>query len=203
MMICMKVINKCKWICRSIRLSKLQKKYKFSEWHMLPFFYKQYAKDIVAYINKCNKIYKRKICNIVECGCGLCDILKRIKTKGRKIGVDQSKMVCNACRELYSDKKIEIINGSFDEIKDLEIEWFIAVNFVHNIATELVREYFLELVQKNKIYNFVVDEVNGEDYLYTHNYDEIIPPEYKLKEKLGTYEAKGGKRVVKVYTLRV
>lgn len=201
MTICMKVINKCEWIYRAIRLSKLQKKYEFSKWHMIPFSYKQYAKDIVAYINKCNRIYKRNTCNVVECGCGLCDILKRIKTKGRKIGVDQSEMVCNACRELYSNKTIEIINGSFDDIKNLEIEWFIAVNFVHNIATEIVREYFLELVQKNKIYNFVVDEVNGEDYLYTHNYDEIIPSKYKLKEKLGPYEVKGGKRVINIYTL--
>lgn len=133
----------------------------------------------------------------MECGCGLCDIIGNCKLKGyERVGVELSEKVYYAAKELHKD--ITFINGTISDIKNYNIDFFIAVNFTHVISSEDMRKAMNDLILKNHIHYVIVDEVTG-NYPYTHNFEEIIPVEFCCVKKLGPYESDGGERYVKIF----
>jgi len=93
---------------------------------------------------------------------------------------------------------IELINGSFRDIKNLEIDWFIAVNFTHAISDKEMASNLQCLTKNNRIHHFILDEVTG-NYEYTHDYKMLMPQGYILADKLGPYASDGGRRYIKVF----
>lgn len=181
-------------IVRNGKYRKYFKKYGFAEWHMVPKISKPYIKDIINYI-KLQGINENTC--IVECGCGLCDILmdKNFK-RTKRIGVERDKRVYDAICEIYTREKF--INGSFQDIRNMKIDWFIAVNFTHEISDGEMSIYLKQLVEKNEVKNIILDEVSG-NYRYKHQYTDLIPEGYLLKRVMGPYQADGGERYICVF----
>lgn len=196
-----KILHRILWdilkTCRYIKWEKYRKEYGFDKWHMVPKMGKPYIKDIINYIIKNGGGNEQT--TIVECGCGLCDILAdKSFQKCQRIGVERDERVFNALKEIYSKKTIKFINGSFQNINNMKIDWLIAVNFTHEISDEEMKINLNKLVGNNEIKNIILDEVTG-NYKYWHDYSAIIPHEYEMK-KMGEYRADGGKRQIKVFT---
>jgi len=183
-------------VYRKFKLRKLQKKYGFNNWHLIPKKAKPYIEDIIKYI--CNNSASERG-GIIECGCGLCDILadKRL-CRFERTGVEKRENVYLAARELYDNKGIKFINGSFDEIKGYEIEYFIAVNFVHEIEDSMMKRFLESVDKRNKIHYLIVDEVTG-NYAYSHNFSGLVPQGYCIIAELGPYPADGGQRRIKIF----
>lgn len=194
-----KVCGKAATFYRKRKLKNLQVQYGFHDWHLYSVISKPYIKGIINYITHNGPVSDKGY--VVECGCGLCDIIGNRKLKGyKRIGIDASKEVCEAAQALYKD--IKLIHGTFDNISNLNIEFLIAVNFVHEISPEDMKGILQNLTTKNNIHYFIVDEVTG-NYPYSHNFNKIMPAEYDCKHIMGPYDSDGGKRNVKVFKKRV
>lgn len=166
-----KILGKLAYFYRYILFEKYRKKYHFNQWHMIPKIMKPYVIDIIHYIEK-TSVHKGT--SIVECGCGLCDILSaKCFSKCNRVGVERDKRVFDAIQEIYAKKGIKFVNGSFQDILNMDIDWLIAVNFTHEISDADMAAYLNNLTEKNHIKYFILDEVTG-NYKYTHDYAAIL-----------------------------
>lgn len=189
----LKIYRKLSDILWKRKIKKLYEQYGFNEWHLISAASKPYIKDIVNYIIQNSSQGGQ----IVECGCGLGDMIGNRKLKGyRRIGVELSEKVYCAAKELH--KEITFINGTFSSIKNYTIEFFIAVNFTHEIPSDELGELIKNLTLENNIHYIIVDEVTG-NYPYTHNFEKIMPKEFYCVKTFGPYPSDGGKRYVKVF----
>jgi len=94
-----RILIKAASFVRYCKYGKYMKKYGFNKWHMIPKLEKPYVSDIVRYI--CAKGISTNTC-IVECGCGLCDIVgDRAFKDCRRIGVEREKSVYSAICNIY------------------------------------------------------------------------------------------------------
>lgn len=189
------LVVKIATIIRYCKYGRYKKKYGFNSWHMMPKLSKPYVKDIVRYI--CAKGIDANTC-IVECGCGLCDIVGDKAFKNcRRFGVEKEESVYLAASKIYGGR-VTFINGTFQDIKNMNIDWFIAVNFTHTIPPGDMANNFRNLSESSIIKYFVLDEVTG-NYKYTHDYDVLMPEGYILESTLGPYPSAGGKRHIKIF----
>ena len=191
-------IKRCHTLVRRIYLYPLYRKYKFDKWHFVPVVWKPYVKDIVGFISD-NTKNKAEGGTIIEFGCGLCDIVGNKKLKRfTRIGVDSSVETCRAAQELHKD--IKIINGSFEDIKGLNIEYLIAVNFIHDIPGTQLEQYFTSLIHDNRVEYLILDEIKGGDYRYHHDFSSWEAKfNFSIVKKMGPYVASGnGERYIVV-----
>jgi len=167
---------------RSIYFIFLRKKYGFDRWHISPKEFRPYAFDLIRYIN--SNVESEG--TIVEVGCGLGEIVRNIKSH-YLYGFDVSDSVIRAAK--YLDKKGKVIYkvGSFMEISDLKIDYLVAVNFIHGIASSDLRKLFETVCSKNDIRHLVVDYVKGDGYPFHHD-KSIIPENYKQVYESGMYD---------------
>lgn len=141
--------------------------FRFGEWHLIPYEDKEYAQDIVQQLNK----YLEGINEdgyIVEVGCGLGDIIKRIKWD-KKAGYDVSANVLKAARFICRDVLYE--TGSFEKVHQKYINCFIMVNFIHGIRPEALKAEIQELLKKSQVNMFVIDRlinIKNTPYKFSH-----------------------------------
>lgn len=151
----------------------LQWVYKFDQWHVnYPFELKPYAMFVVKYINE-----NLKPNVVVEIGCGLGEILANIQAK-EKYGIDIDKKVLNAASFLHKNKGIKFKEGSFEVVENLNIDVLIALNFLHGVNRETVKNMLEKIFQQNKIKYIIVD--NYEEGNYNHNW-EIVFKDFPLQ----------------------
>lgn len=163
-------------------------------WHLIPKYKKPYVKDIVSSILK---LPIKQDGSIVECGCGLCDILGSNKLKKyKRYGFDVDENVIYVDRKQFQN--IEFAAGSFDKIQHMNISVLIAVNFLQILPEDEVRAAFREVFTKNRIQFFILDEVTGL-YKFLHRFDSILPSGCTLVKTLGPYASWGGVRYIKVF----
>ena len=107
--------------------------YGFDKWHLSSFYERKYAIDIVKYINNNYKNPK-----IAEIGCGLSDILSRIKSSNR-YGYDQKVLKANKFYLYF--KKINFIKLNFlvDEMIEKEFDLIILCNWIHEIDSQTLK----------------------------------------------------------------
>lgn len=170
-------------------LKKEQKKYNFDKWHINPIELRPYAQECVKEVN--NIIKKEKLNSAYEIGCGLGEILHNIKAP-IKIGYDIDKRVLIAGSKKY--KEIKFNCGSFKDIINRNIDILITINFIHEIKTRDLKQYYRKLTKDNNIKYIVVDSV---DYKYYHNFSKIFPKNYKLFFKSKEFE---NKRRIHIYS---
>lgn len=183
-------------IVRYIKFGKYRKKYGFNKWHMYSVTDKPYIKGIINYIREYG--IDKNTC-IVECGCGLCDILACKTFRNCKlIGVEKDKNVYDAINEIYRNRNISFINGTFGNIKGKHIDWFIAVNFTHGISDLEMADHLKSLINNNQVRHIILDEVTG-NYPFHHNYADIIPCGYVLEKILAPYPSDGGVRRIVIF----
>ena len=172
----------------------LIKIYKFNPWHLSPLASRPYCLDLVEHVNKFIDVEG----TVVELGCGLGESLARVKCRNR-YGFDTSQQVLKAARVKYSFQGIRFINGSFDDISDMNIDYLIAVNFLHDFETEQVKIWFDNILNKNNIKNIIVDELSDKSYFCLHKWELILPREYKPISTINN-ELNNG-RIIKLFSI--
>lgn len=104
---------------------------------------------------------------VVEVGCGLGDILSKIETKN-KVGYDINPNVIKASKIIHP--KLKTCVGSFDDIRNEEIDILYCVDVLHILPDNDFRKKYEELIEENKIENIIVDFVPSPPYQNSHDY---------------------------------
>jgi len=162
--------------------------FRFHDWHTLPLSLKQYAQEIVAFLNRQEK---RSSC--LEIGCGLGDIIGKVDFC-KCTGLDSDSRVLRAARFLnrlkgakgITFKKFKFpddrLSGKFDVI--------ILVNWIHDIEPAIlrkkIREYYSDNLNPGGV--MVIDTIEHQGYRFAHNIDFLTADLQSEKTLLGTYE---------------
>lgn len=175
-------------------LLEQQKKYGFADWHVNTD--NAYGDDVASFIERLIKDIKNPL--VVECGCGLCNIIGNISSdECRKIAIDREEAVLAVDKDVYGDQ-IDFRLGSFEQIGEKHIDVLITVNFVNSIPPEEVNKIFSNIFHNSYIKYYIVDEVTG-NYLNHYRFKDLLPSCYKLSASLGPYGADGGVRYIRVF----
>lgn len=153
----------------------LQRIYGFNTWHINPYSKRPYAKAIVSHLNK-----RSARQSVLEIGCGLGDILRRLDFKNKK-GLDREQAVLNAAA--FMTKFHNASNGTvsykiFDLLDD-EIngtfEAIIMVNWIHEIPPQILAEKFNTLFTAHLKPGgeLIFDVLDNPDYKYNHSPNEL------------------------------
>lgn len=164
--------------------------FRFDRWHLVTFYERPYAMDIVKYAND-----RSSRSSALEIGSGLGDILRRLDYTS-KIALDREKEVLSALvfitrlqnfgvnriKVAVFDFFVDKVAGSYDVI--------IMCNWIHNISPLVLKEKIDSLVQCNlKIGGeLVFDVVDNESYQFNHSVESLqkdLPVKIKV---LGRYE---------------
>ncbi len=157
----------------------LQKKFKFDNWHVIPYELRPYAWYLVHYINN-----HMNIKSVAEIGCGLGDIIRNISAN-YKTGVDLSQEVLNCASFLDHKKsgKCKFKKGVFGKVINgipEELDLLITVNFIHNIPEDTLKISYADILKKVKVQNIIVDGKSGKNYKYHHMHWSRIVPGYNV-----------------------
>ena len=157
----------------------------FDKWHLSSFYERKYAIDIVKYINNNYKNPK-----IAEIGCGLCDILSRIKSSNR-YGYDNDQKVLRANKFYLYFKNINFNNLNFleDEIFEKEFDLIILCNWIHEIDSKTLKTKINNLYDNNikKKGKIIIDIVMDSKYLFNHDINELFSNSFFEKKIIGQY----------------
>lgn len=184
-------------------LSLLQKRYHFSDWHLIPINERPYAREVVRYVQRyMDKNNRQQV--IVEIGCGLGSIIGNISTCGKRIGVDLDSRSIRTARVLHPF--IEFMNGSFEDVNLKKIDCLIMVNFIHTIPQEELINKMQILLAKAQIDLIVFDTFKnsrGTEYLYSHKGEDLFGGKYKLHRRSRGFAAAHGARRYIEYWKRI
>jgi len=171
------VVTAKKIIGKSGVISKvlLKRVFNFEPWHVSSFLDRPYAHSVVAFLNS-----RPHRTSVVEVGCGLGDILRRLDFKDR-LGLDRSEEVLRAARILAVisprrrrhttfqtfDFLVGDLSGKFDAI--------ILVNWIHEIEPAALKGAIDKLFTKNLRADGVIliDVLDSPGYRYSHSVEEI------------------------------
>ena len=156
--------------CRLERLwlSSLRPLFGFDAWHAAaPYCCRGYKKAVVELANGLRPG------RAVEVGCGLGDIITRIKA-GERIGIDVDAKVLRAARFLHPGRVwIQAGAAGFAQFGSPErrIDCLIMVNWIHTLSSEELAEVLLPNL--SKIRYLIVDAVDAHgppSYRYKHDF---------------------------------
>jgi SAM-dependent methyltransferase len=173
----------------------LMKKYGFERWHYSPMEWRDHAQDIIKYLTKNTP----ETGTIVEVGCGLGEIIRNVSRDNNRIkliGYDNKNEVLDAAKFLDKRKRVDYRLGSFNDVKGMVIDYVVAIDFMHVINPTQLKDLFSEITTDNDVLHIIVDSVLSKDFTYNHNFDEILPQNYKLIYKSKPYLAE---RYILVY----
>jgi SAM-dependent methyltransferase len=144
--------------------------YGFDEWHISPFYERTYAVQIVEYLNNLVDIRNYKI---AEIGCGLGDIIRRVKATS-KLGFDYDYKVCKAANfvsKILNDKTKYAQFKFPDDSLSSTYDAIIMVNWIHHIEPVLLKEQLAVLFHEHLSLNgkILVDTVQDEQYQFNHD----------------------------------
>lgn len=171
---------------------------------------------LFAGIFECNP-YKKVVINavnkfqcevVVELGCGLGDIIRRVNGSQR-IGIDIDRNIVKAARFLCKRDNIEFIVGSFKELNDLaitKIDCLIMINFLHRLPLDTVKEELNKLLFSKQVSYIVVDEIvpgmmPGFKY-YHHDFDLVLNRKNNKYYKYNETLCPTNERRIKVYKFK-
>jgi SAM-dependent methyltransferase len=193
--------NSIQGFIKKIRYEKLQRTYGFDSWHVSPLELRKYAIDVVEYLN--DDIGKKRMRGgvMVEIGCGLGDILRRIDKKSKHtlklFGFDIGKEEIAAAKYLNKDNNIIFSVGTFNDVPSVvheDIDCLLALNFIHIMDAVKVKEDFRKLFDKKHVKFVVIDHCDNTEY--TIPFDTLLPDIYNLCYSSETYS---NGRTVKIY----
>jgi len=162
----------------------------FDKWHIGPLSVKQYAQDIIKYLN-CLQENNRQ--SVVEIGCGVGDIIRHLQFK-KRFALDADANVLRAARFLSTvsfNGKINFQTFVFPQSKlNDKYDVIILVNWIHDIAPAVLKnkinEYFnTNLKKKGRI---IIDTVQDKEYPYNHDINFLSKDLNCQISKIGDYE---------------
>jgi hypothetical protein len=145
------------------RFKRLHRKFKFDPWHCEGTWHcRPYQRIAVKIVNK---ITPR---TVVEVGCGLGEIISRVNAP-KRAGYDLEEAVINAARYLRGSK-VDFQVGSGSAVKEPKIDVLIALNWIHNLSPEEMRE-FLEPFYNRAAYFLLEGITPGQPgYRFHHDF---------------------------------
>lgn len=156
--------------------------FKFERWHFKSTYHcTPYKKNVVKLVNKNINVSE----SIVEIGCGLGEIIKRIDCHNR-YGIDRCKKVINAARYINRSDNITFLSESFYDL-NIKIDHVILINFTHQIPQVDLIKMINEIILKLSPKTFFLDAYhkNYFKHLRHHNFTKIFNnfKNYKLIQK--------------------
>jgi hypothetical protein len=158
-------------------------------WHQCPLAAKDYALDIIKYLNAQPKRRRRRV---VEIGCGIGDILLNLDFEERH-GLDSDRAVLKGAeffRRSHFKGTANFTQAIFPEC-NLEGVYsaIIMVGWTHAIAPEILRGGIRNLVINNLDTGgiLITDTVSGEGYPHRHSHITLFDDLHGRVENLGSY----------------
>ena len=164
--------------------------FRFDKWHTISLYEKKYAADIVRYLNARPKNYRSEL---VEIGCGLGDIVRRVHYK-HKTGYDTDQTTLKAARFLSALGFTHRIDFELFHFPDsplpVKADIIIMVNWIHHITPGLLKSkiehYFLNnLLPGGEI---IIDTVQDKEYKFNHDIGYLSKNINATITKLGSYD---------------
>jgi SAM-dependent methyltransferase len=163
--------------------------FRFDDWHTSPLLERPYARDVIDHLNA--RPAARRV-RVAEIGCGLGDIIRRVRYDFRT-GLDADTRVLDAARLLARFGRRPapcferfvfpdgMLTGRFDAI--------ILVNWIHHIPPDIlggkIKEYAREHLSPGGI--IVIDTVSDSEYRYNHVVEDLTSGLACLVTVIGTY----------------
>jgi SAM-dependent methyltransferase len=174
-------------VLRRFERGLLQRVYGFDRWHV-GHASEPYVADIVRCLNSRPATGRQAV---VEIGCGLGDILRRLRFRTR-LGLDSDPRVLAAARLLslfQGDAKPHFEVFEFPEARLAGVyDAIIMVNWIHQIDPEQLRQavhsYFAQHLRPGG--SVVLDTVDDPAYRYNHDVHALAPPGAVI-DHLGQY----------------
>ncbi len=189
--------NTLKGTIKRAYFQRLQKRFGFHPWHISPYELRKYAQVTVEYVNSCVRLFDREE-EVVDIGCGLGEIIRRINHEGCKTGLDLSENAIAAAKFLDRKHTVNYVVGSFDELgKGRKIACLITLGFMQGGTTDTWREPYGKITAENDIKRIIVDVLpeNEEAEQHTVDFNEILDG-YRQERQIGPLL---GDRYVKVF----
>lgn len=176
--------------------------YGFGEWHISPINEREYAIDVVKYVNSLNNKGNFILNNgcIVEIGCGLGEIIGNIRGEN-KLGYDKKQANIAAAKVLHPNTSFFV--GGFETVRNKEINVLLMVNFIHEIKPCRLKRMLDDIFKRNRVKYVIIDVVTGVDYKYKHDGNYLLGTDYELIDRSKGYSAGiNGRRWIEVYKQR-
>jgi uncharacterized UPF0146 family protein len=193
------------WKCGVIGYGILQKIFGFHKWHMTPVEQRPYGMEIIKW---CNRLLARGIGansgKVIEVGCGLGDIVAKIKTKNsNKVGYDIDEKVIKAAKIIHPGIKFQVDSFAPD-IRGERILIFIAVNFLYALDSKTVKKEFKKLLTDNDVKYIITETMYPitPNYPNSHDMDKVLGSDYTCIKKRGFPAAEHSRRYILLYEKR-
>ncbi|MEP7242298.1 MAG: class I SAM-dependent methyltransferase [Gammaproteobacteria bacterium] len=157
--------------CRADRLwlRGLSRVFGFDPWHAsAPFFCRPYKAHVVELANSVRPA------TVVEVGCGLGEILVRVRARNR-LGFDQDASVIRAARFLHPWRARWVNSDGAAIVRVLPaggtIDCLIMVNWIHNLSPAQLAELVLPLLPLSR--HLLLDAIDADgpkSYRYKHDF---------------------------------
>lgn len=159
----------------------------FDRWHVNRLSDRPYALRVISYLNSLPAEQRGRA---VEIGCGLGDILRRLRFRSR-LGLDADRAVLRAARVLagVSRERPRFAEFTFPQLLEGRYDAIIMVNWPHLVAEDRLRPHLAEYVHLhlNEAGVLIIDTV--QDAAYTHRHDvRRLAPEGSAVTHLGGFE---------------
>lgn len=188
-------------IFNSFLLFVFCKIYRFDKWHIKGnYFCRTYKRKVVELANS----LKPRV--VVEIGCGLGEIIKRIHAPV-KYGFDIDSKAIKFAKHFNFFNKTKFFVGSFNDVLQIpekNIDIIIMVNFIHGIQPFVLKNFLTNLLLDKKIKYIIIDRYTLEyleknkitSEIFLHNLTEYSK---KLKKKLEVDDGGEKSRIIEIY----
>lgn len=163
--------------------------FRFDKWHVIASGERKYVHDIIKFLNNLPE-QERK--SVVEIGCGLGDIIKKLRY-AIKVGYDNEKNVTRAARFLasitFNDTEFSEFVFPTSKLND-KLNAIVMVNWIHHVESSLLKEYLELYFLKNlSAYGcIIIDTVQAKNYKYNHDISYLTSNISCNVVKIGSYE---------------
>ena len=167
-------------IIEQLILRILSKIFKFDSWHVYASITaRPYRLSLSQIVNELNEK------TVVEVGCGLGEILIRIKAENI-YGLDIDYGVIKAAKFLHGSK-VKFIHGGLEDIKLSRVDVLILVNWIHEISPTDLEEQLTPILSRTKylLMDALDSDVPGykHDFHFLHSKTELLLNQRTENEK--------------------
>jgi hypothetical protein len=177
--------------CRLDRawLGGIRRVFKFDSWHVShPYSCRPYKRKVVDLANSVRPT------TVVEVGCGLGDIVSRVRA-ARRFGFDSDASVIRAARFLHPGG-VRWIHGIGSSVQstipaECRIDCMIMVNWIHNLNPDQLAAMLLPLLPRTQY--LILDAIDADgpaSYGFKHDFSFLSP----LAERVSEMRAEGEPR---------